>query len=50
MRFGLLRDNAEFMDPEQRFWVKLLFFRSVTEEDADHDMDLDEIITKILLI
>ena len=42
----IARDNAEFMDPEQRFWVKLLFFRSATEEDADHDMDLDDITTK----
>ncbi len=42
----IARDNGEFMDPEQRFWVKLLFFRPATEEDADHEIDLNDITTK----
>ena len=40
------KNTGDFENPDVDFWRKLLFFREVTEEDADHGLDLDEIITK----
>ena len=40
------KNTGDFENPDVEFWRKLLFFRQATEQDADHELELDEIITK----